>query len=110
MVMLSHYCYFYSVNFERTENYKEKCHVKKECNTTVNVITPSLPIHLQRKSKCSTAKCQQEDFWGGEGGSHLFCLAGRQEVPEDWRLEISEYNNAVIMEEIGIIATGFLKE
>ena len=38
------------------------------------------------------------------GGSHLFCFAGRQEVPEDWRLEISEYNNAVIMEDIGIIA------
>ena len=55
----------YTVNLELTENYKEKCHVKKECNTTVNVITPSLPIHLQRKSKCSTTKCQQEDFWGG---------------------------------------------
>ena len=39
----------------------------------------------------------------GEGGwSHLFCFAVRQEVPEDWRLEISEYNNAVIMVDIDI--------
>ena len=85
-------------------NYKEKCHVKKECNTTVNVITPSLPIHLQRKSKCSTAKCQQADFWRWRGGgSHLFCLVGRQRIPQDWRLQISEYNKAVIMEDIDII-------
>ena len=53
----------YTVNLELTENYKEKCHVRKESNTTVNVITPSLPIHLQRRSKC-----QQEDFLGGEEG------------------------------------------
>ena len=40
---------------------------------------------------------------GGGGRSHLFCFAGRQRVPEDWSLQISEYNNAVIMEDIGII-------
>ena len=37
------------------------------------------------------------------GWSHLFCFAVRQHVPEDWRLQISEYNDAVIMEDIGII-------
>ena len=41
---------------------------------------------------------------GGEGGgSHLFCLVGRQRIPQDWRLQISEYNKAVIMEDIDII-------
>ena len=37
------------------------------------------------------------------GWSHLFCLVGRQLVPRDWRLQISEYNNAVIIEDIDII-------
>ena len=87
-----------------TENYKEKCHVKKECNTTVNVLTPSLPIHLQRKSKCSTAKCQQEDFWGGgagEGeergrGAGAFILFCREAASGSLRTGDYRYQNTIM--------------